>query len=346
MKLHKTLLPHRKPCSSPGSLNKWKVTSLWQKVMLRSQNLLNLLIVTLLLLTANTTTFAQIELDSTDIHIFSNPKSGYVVRGEQFETEIIVMVDSVVLRGQNLLIRVNDKQLFPENGRARYTQFARQYGRNTYTVAVTVLNDSTTITRAQDFYFEAGERCISASAAKSNVMYVGVDNPVFVTAAGISSEDVQVSVNGATLSKSYGHIYNVRTDKPGTITLQVKAGIIQSDFTFRAKSIPDPTPLFGGMILPEQMEPEAFREQGGVGLLLNDFDFVATCTMLQYEVVQITATGKRTAITNTGARFGEAVLALTGQAAPGDLYWFRNIECQCPGDNQARKIQGFAVEIK
>ena len=300
----------------------------------------------ILLLAANTTAYSQSQLDSTNIHITSSPQSGYVVMGDWFETDIYILTDSMVLSDQNVLIRVNDKQLLTENGRAHYRQFATQFGRNTYNVTATVVNGKETITRTKDFYFEGGSRCISASAAKMNVMFVGVDNPVFVTAAGISSNEVLVSATGANVAESNYSTYILRVDHPGDVTLHVKAGNMQSDFYFRAKRIPDPTPMFGGMTLPEQMDQNTFRKQGGVGLLLRDFDFDAKFTMLHFEVVRLTATGNRTATTNTGARFGEAARELVDQAAPGDLYLFRDIECQFPGESRTRKIRGFSVEIK
>ena len=129
------------------------------------------LFTTLFLLVTMVSVQAQTTLDSTDIYIISNPKSAYVVRGEQFDTEITVMTDSIVLRDQDVFIKVNNKQILPTNGRARYRKYAAKRGINTYTVTVTVTSGDKLITRTQEFTYEVGERCVTVSAlqVKCNV---------------------------------------------------------------------------------------------------------------------------------------------------------------------------------
>ena len=141
------------------------------------------------------------------------------------------------------------------------------------------------------------------------------------------------------------HIIPAST-KSGRLPFMYRPVRQKSDFHFRAKAIPDPTPMFGGMSLPEQMDANTFKRQGGVGLLLNNFDFDAHCKTQSFEVVRVSAAGKRTTATNEGARFGKEARKLIDQATAGDIYLFRKLEGKCPGDEQRRKIQGFSVEIK
>ena len=298
-----------------------------------------------LLAAACTTAVAQTKPDTSDIHIISSPKSGYVIRGEKFETEIFVLVGGKTLPDQDYYIRVGDKQLFPENGRVRYSAFAANHGINLYTVKATIQNGTEDITLSREFSYEVGERCIAVSASKMEVLYVGVDNPLLVIAAGVSSQDVRVGATGATISRPGPMFYEVQVAQPGQVSIDVEAGRLKSTFYFRAKRIPDPSPLFGGLTMPEQMVTEQFKSQAGVSLMLNNFDFDVKCDMLSFELVRIASDGARESAMNEGPRFGEAARALIDKAGPGDIYLFRNIRGQCPGDAVARKLQGFSVEI-
>lgn len=299
----------------------------------------------LLLAVACTTAVAQTNPDTSDIHIISSPKSGYVIQGEKFETEIFVLARGKSLPDRDYYIQVNGKQFFPENGRVRYSAFAADYGLNLYTVKATIRNGTEDITLSRAFSYEVGQRCIAVSASKMEVLYVGVDNPLFVAAAGIPSQEVRVGATGAVISRTGPMFFEVQVAQPGQVAIDVEAGSLRYTSIFRAKPIPDPTPFFGGLTLSEQMDADKFKSQGGVGLMLNNFDFDVKCDMLAYEVVRIAPDGARESAMNEGPRFGEAARALIDKAAPGDLYLFRSIRGQCPGDLEARKLQGFSVEI-
>jgi hypothetical protein len=303
------------------------------------------LLLILLLAAAFTTADAQTNPDTSNIHIISSPKSGYVIRGEKFETEIFVLAGGKTLPDQDYYVRVNGKQFFPENGRVRYSAFAADYGQNLYTVKATIQTGTEDITLSREFSYEVGQRCIAVSASKMEVFYVGVDNPLFVAAAGISTQDVRVGVTGASISRPGPYHYDVQVTQPGPVVIDVEAGSLRSTFSFRTKPIPDPTPLFGGLTLPEYKTAEEFKIPAGVGLMLEDFDFDVKCDMLSYEIMRIAPDGARESAMNEGPRFGEAARALIDKAGPGDMYIFRDIRGQCPGDEEARKLQGFSVEI-
>lgn len=292
-------------------------------------------------------TYAQDELDTPDVRIISSPKNSYVIRGERFETDIYLWGINKTVRDEDITIQVDDEYLTVENSSAHYSTYARRHGTIFYSVKVTITIDGSNYEFSQHFNYEVGdERCIVVSASRMNVFYVGVDNPIMLMAAGVSGRDIRISMAGGTITKSTGYDYIVQVAKPGEVRITVTYAGVQSRFSFRAKRIPDPIPFLGGPDLPEEMEAEVFRKQGGVSLFMKNFDFEAKCDMVQYEVVRFTAEGTRESATNEGARFGEAALVLRDKAEAGDWYIFRNIEGNCPGDDSARKIQGFAVEIK
>ena len=72
-------------------------------------------------------------------------------------------------------------------------------------------------TYSKKFEYEVGRRSVTVSADKMNVFYIGVENPVSVVAAGVSSNDLRVSGSGGGLNlKSAGNgKYTATVSQPG-----------------------------------------------------------------------------------------------------------------------------------
>src|SRR5690606_33215240 len=89
------------------------------------------------------------------------------------------------------------------------------------------------------------------SPDKMNVLYIGVNNPVSVSAPGTPTDKIKVSMSGGSISGSAGK-YNVKVSSPGTARISVSAevapGKVQTLSTteFRVKRIPDPQAQFAG----------------------------------------------------------------------------------------------------
>src|SRR5690606_8229667 len=132
------------------------------------------------------------------------------------------------------------------------------YHAPTSTTGVKELNASVTVTNpvtgekntySSSFTYEVGERSASVSAEKMNVLYVGVDNPLSITAAGVSSNDLNVSASGSgiKISKTGTGKYNATVSEQGEAKITLSGGgLAPSSYTFRTKIIPDPVPTLSG----------------------------------------------------------------------------------------------------
>lgn len=189
-------------------------------------------------------------------------------------------------------------------------------------------------------------KCVDATLDRMNVFYIGVDNPIYVSAAGVASYDVRVSIDNGTLD-SLGHgRYVVRVSTPGQVSLRVNTPTsLSRTFLYRAKRIPDPVPILGRGANNE-FEAFKFRQIGGLLMMLEDFDFEARCETVRYTVTRLDKNGQRQTATNEGARYGEAAKALVGEAQSGDLYIFSDIETKCPGDTENRRLRNLACFIR
>ncbi len=275
-----------------------------------------------------------------------NAKKGYVIKGEKFEATVQIGAYSSEF-GENSTISVNGKNITLKDGVGEYVETASTTGKRTLKLSSNVINPITgeTYNEQSTFEYEVGVRSATVSADKMNVFYIGVDNPVSVTVAGVSSNDVKASCVGCNMNGGKGK-YTVTASKPGEATVSVSGGGLPSTpFKFRVKRIPDPMARLsksnGGA-----MGNGEFKAQGGVGAFLDNFDFEATCKIQGYNLTFVAKRQDPVESVNGGARYNAKSKRLVGQAKPGDIYYFDNVKAKCPGDKVGRKINSMVFKIK
>lgn len=173
------------------------------------------------------------------------------------------------------------------DGKATYRATTSNVGVNTLNLKATVRNPLTQKVTSGDatYQYEVGRRSVAVAADKMNVFYIGVDNPITVSAAGVSSNALRVSCNGCNLSGS-GNNRVVTVDRPGEVSVVVTGEGLNSTFPFRAKRIPDPVPQLGNS-KGGSMGNGEFKAQGGVLAVLEGFDFDARCAIQGFNIVRV-----------------------------------------------------------
>lgn len=278
----------------------------------------------------------------------SSPIKSYIIAGEQFESTISVGATSKSFN-DNVSIRVNGAALRVENGSAKYTAGSSEPGVRTYKVDIAVKNPTTgeVFSNSETFEYEVGRRSVTVSADKMNVFYMGVENPVTVAAAGVSSNDLRVSFGGnVTKTGGGGNKFTVRGTTPGKATVTVSGGGLKAtSFEFRVKQIPDPVAEINGSTGGD-IGNGVLKAQGGVIPVLKGFDFDARCDILGYNVIYVPRRQDPMQAVNPGGAFGGQARGLINQAKPGDQFIFDNIRAKCPGDGAGRKINNIAFKVQ
>jgi gliding motility-associated protein GldM len=278
-----------------------------------------------------------------------NPKKNYIILGETFEAEVYMSAFSS--KSDNVNINVDGQNVQLKDGIGTFSQKAGSIGEKNYTVTLNVKNPATGAveTVKKVFSYEVGQRSIAISLDKMNVFYIGVDNPISVSAAGVSSNDVKVtgSGGGISVSKVGNGKYNVTVSAPGDASLTVSGGGASQTFPYRVKRIPDPTPLLGAKHRSKAMGNGEFKAQSGIAAILENFDFQAKCDVVGFEATYLKKRQDPSPeIANAGARFNEKVQSMVNQAGPGDQYFFDNVKAKCPGDSAPRNLGALSFKIK
>ena len=288
--------------------------------------------------------------------VVSSPKKTYVIKGETFESDIFLSASAGAKNKTGISISVGGRNLpIDGDGVAKFRAPAGSTGKKSYTAAITVTNPTTgdVKTYNKTFEYEVGERSVAISPTKMNVFYIGVPNPVEVSAAGVSSNKMNVSMSGpggGTINRNSDGTYTVnvktQTRKGEFAKINVSADGLTASKDFRVKRIPDPTPTLGGQ-KGGTLGSGSFKAQQGILPKLDGFDFDAKCTITSFNMIRVPKrTDPEVVRGHRGGRFAPDAQGIIGKATPGDIYYFEEIKCKCPGDAAARNLGTLAYRIK
>lgn len=288
----------------------------------------------------------KLEIKFDKFKVAIAPKKAYLIRGDKFEADVYLAAYSSD-PGQNVSISVNGSGLGLKDGVAHYETTPSGIGKQTVKATATIRNPATNeVTSTQgEFEYEVGEKSVTVSAEKMNVFYIGVDNPIAISAAGVSSNDLKVSLSNGSISKVNDNNYMVRVSSPGEAIVNVTApGGLNAQKKFRVKMIPDPVAKYGkrkgGVIGSGEMA--AFN---GLIADLENFDFDARCQIQSYVMVHIARREDPRQANVSGAINADAT-RLASAAKPGDQYSFMNIKGRCPGDAAGRELGSLSFFVK
>lgn len=201
--------------------------------------------------------------------------------------------------------------------------------------------------------YKVGASATSISADKMNVLYVALQNPITISAAGVPAEKIQASISGGggTITKKGPGEFVVTVSSTGKAVINVSAeidGKVKSlnSKEFRVKQIPDPV-MKVGFNKGNTMKAAEFKVQGGLRADLEDFLF---------EGVKYAVVGYRMGIDSKGREYAEGestseywpnksdIQGAIRAAKPGDLIYFDNIKVKGP-DGRVRSMQNFNIKI-
>lgn len=282
--------------------------------------------------------------------VVSSPKKSYVIAGETFETDIFLSA-SAGTSNVGIDISVNGRSLPVENGVAKFSTSTNQTGVIPYKATISVTNPVTGEVDEYigNFEYEVGLRSCNVAADKMNVFYIGVDNPVSVSAAGVSSNQLNVTGNGGgiSLTPTGNGKYNVKVTQPGEATITVSGGGLQpTNFAFRVKRIPDPVAKLTNKQKGGSIPNGVFKAQAGLLAELENFDFDARCEIQGFNIVRVPRREDPQIAVNPGGRYRPEALSIVNQARPGDRFFFENVKAKCPGDAAGRDINDMVFNIQ
>ena len=183
------------------------------------------------------------------------------------------------------------------------------------------------------------------SADKMNVVYRGVPNPMTISFAGVSDNNVSASAPGLNKGSGVGK-YTMNPGSGKDVTINVTGTLpdgtkVSDRATFRIKDIPKPTGTFNGQQDSAKL-PKNNVEIGKVGALLVDFDFDLPLTITSFTF----KVPGQPSVNVSGNRLSSQAKSALRKARRGDNVQFINIKAKAAGKTiKIKTVSPVIVEL-
>lgn len=271
--------------------------------------------------------------------------TSYLIQGQPYQADVFLTAyDSK----SNPTIKVGGSSLPVKDGRGTYTVNTSSEGNFTWKGTIEVMGTDgslKTYTTPEQAYTVAKPSAV-VSPDKMNVFYIGVDNPVSVSAPGISADKIKVSMSGGTISGGNGK-YNVRVTTPGTAKVSISAQVAPdkvqtlSTTEFRIKRIPDPIAKFAGKS-SGTMPTVAIKAQNALFATLENFEFDAKFNITKFSLIIANPRSDAVVLSTNGNQLSPAMKTAISGINPGARIIFEPIIAVGP-DGSPRQLAPVAL---
>ncbi len=282
------------------------------------------------------------------------PNSNYVLLGDQYQAQIFVgAFDTKSV----LTATIGGSTIKGDSGLISYKVPASSEGLKKYEGNITV----NTPTGKRDYAFKSeyivAKPSATVSADKMNVFYIGVPNPISISAPGIANEKLKPVFSGAGIKATSkgGGKYEVYVTGPvnqmATINVNAEMDGKQKSMgksEFRVKKIPNPVPAFNSDKEPlNSLIDFSYLKAASavVAKLPPDFDFEFKFDVTSFTMQLIVGTEAYPMLTARSGKFTpEMISQITSKAKKGTKIYIENIIVKAP--EGSRKIADFSKKIR
>jgi gliding motility-associated protein GldM len=290
--------------------------------------------------------------------------SSYIQSGQPYKADIFLAASSsamtadmmeVILGADSATSSDAGTKIPIEGGMGKYETQTGGQGEQTYKGVIKFKKPDGTFDRYpfSGTYMVAAP-AVAVAAEKMNVIYIGVDNPMSINAAGVSPTDLLVNVSGcgATKTGGQGGKFIFRATSPGTMQVSVSAKTKDGTkpqgkpIPFRVKKIPDPTPKLGGNLVQGIADVKKINLAAiaGVGAEVPGFDFDVKFPVISF-IFSANVKGTLKEFTCNGPNLSPEAKQVLQTLGVGGKAYFEDIKVKAP-DGSIRKIATASLKVK
>lgn len=273
--------------------------------------------------------------------------SSYLIAGQPYTAKVFLTAyDSK----SNPKITVNGSSIPVVDGQGTYTVTAG-VGTHTWKGAVSVQQTDGTVKvyETEPIVFQVAKPSAVVSADAMNVLYIGVDNPISISAPGIPLESVKVSASGVSLTPRGDGKYIARVSGGTEAVLNVSATIEgkaqnMGATKFRIKRIPKPTARVGGKT-GGRISVAQLRGQNVVSASLDNFDFDAKFSISKFNMyIARPRVDPIPPMSTSGSNFSAAMKSALGSLTAGSVVMIYDIVGVGP-DGMAQNLDAITFQV-
>jgi len=293
------------------------------------------------------------------------PNTSYVLQGNEYLADVfIAAVDTtappIVLIGQYDSTLTEEGTYEYEmignydscdvvNGRGKFSRMGSSIGKQAWGGLIKLMGpDGNYITRTFKREYSVAKPNLVVSPTKMNVFYVGVENPVSVSIAGVPGNKVYPTITNGSIRKQRDGEFIVLPKRPGNSLISVRAEIdgVSRNMgvaPFRVKALPDPTVQVAGK-KGGKIQKNVFVAQAGVFAVMEDFDFELEFKIIEFTVSTTDRGGYFTGQSTKGNIFTKAQKALMNSLRRGQRVNIEDVKTIGP-DGSVRNLAPIVFEI-
>ena len=228
--------------------------------------------------------------------------SNYILLGDTFKAEIflaamdstknpkIVVGKDIAPEGQGFKSTGDSLNVRMVDGKGYIKVPTRSEGEYTWKGAINFeAPGGKIIPRTFETTYMVAKPSTTISATKMNVFYMGVPNPVSISAPGVPAESIRPSISGGggSIKKGTNGEWMVNVTKPGDVKITVNAEVngknkVMGSMDFRVKQIPTPKALISGKS-SGALSPRVLAAVSGLFLDMEGFVFDVKVDVISYE---------------------------------------------------------------
>jgi len=293
------------------------------------------------------------------------PNTSYVLQGNDYSADVfLAAVDTtqppVVLVGDYDSTRLDDgtwqynmvgnyDTLDVIQGKAKYQVRGQTIGTHEWRGLIKLIDPSGNyIVKSFQKSFQVAKPNLVVSPTKMNVFYVGVDNPVSVSIAGVPGNKIVPSITNARIRKRSDGEYIVNPTRPGNSIVSVQAeidGVMKNMGTaqFRVKPVPDPVVKVAGK-QGGKIEKNVLAAQAGVFAEMENFDFDLEFKIIEFTVSTTDRGGYFKGEKAKGTNFTQAQYDLINNLRRNSRVNIEDVKAVGP-DGSVRNLPPIVFEI-
>lgn len=336
--------------NSTGKMLNWQMYNFYQTIIAADITILNKLInevqnaefdiISYLMKDINANDFT---FDKVGAKVVA--KSNYILVGEQYEAEIFVAAYDTK---SSISADINGTKVMGDSGLVSYKVGAGAPGLKTYKGFINVKSPTGEKLYPFESEYIVAPPSMSVAPSKMNVFYMGVENPVTISAAGVADKDLRPSISIGTIKRSKeGWIVNVPASSGKTIITvnaemngKVKRmGVAE----FRMKRVPDPVAYIANKN-DGVVDRNVLSSAGALIPRLDGFDFDLNFVITSFIFSNLANTGIIEEPVK-GNKLNDKCKLMIKNAKRGSKVYFENITAKGP-DGTNRKLANITLRIQ
>ncbi len=353
-----------------GVVNNWESLNFYHTPLAASITILSKIQADVLNAESDIISYLNSQVDAssfkfTELSSVVIPKSSYVFTGDTFRADVFLAAfdptqepivylsqNSVAANDSTPLMKTEAIMVEVDDSRGHIKIPARTTGDFRYKGIIEFKGpDGLPRPYSYDINYEVALPALTVAPTKMNVFYRGVDNPVEISAPGVSADDLRPTISNGTISrKGKAWVVRVRQGSGNSAVITVRAKMpdgnvkVMGKKDFRIKSVPDPVPSFAGKRPTDnRVKKTELTAAQGVLAKLDDFDFDMKFTITQFKVVMI-INGTPVDKLVKGNKVNSDIKKILKKARKGQMVLIENIKAKGE-DGTIRNLPPISLKV-